>query len=281
MHNIAAAAAAASNAQRRRGDANVASVAKESLREAGYTSPRRAKKWRRASTLLTFQGAHGDTAPSNFTDHLSSKTAALQHVLDDQLEEVMTLAMRVVDEEDAAFLYRCTKLAESSPLLQEAADRRRTAIERAMRDQLARSWGRLRHTMSETAEDLSEGDLFIHRSALAERAHAQEGVLTNARRAHSVEERHWQLDKAAAIREALRLQRIELMGEHEAANAALLEEMQTKLREAAMKMEAVQQAAQAEIDAMREKLRLAEERAVRQREAHDELARKLKDSPAC
>ena len=72
-----------------------------------------------------------------------------------------------------------------------------------------------------------------------------------------------------------------LMGEHEAANAALLEEMQTKLREAAMKMEAVQQAAQAEIDAMREKLRLAEERAVRQREAHDELARKLKDSPAC
>ena len=85
----------------------------------------------------------GDTAPSNFTDHLSSKTAALQHVLDDQLEEVMTLAMRVVDEEDAAFLYRCTKLAESSPLLQEAADVRADRLSSDEYDETtwsARTW---------------------------------------------------------------------------------------------------------------------------------------------
>ena len=57
--------------------------------------------------------------PGTFSKTLDDSSAKLQELLGQHLKEVMALTMRVVDEEDAAFLYRCTRLAESSPQLQD------------------------------------------------------------------------------------------------------------------------------------------------------------------
>ena len=52
-------------------------------------------------------------------------------VLESALREIFTKMMSLVDEEDAVLLYRCTRIAEASPLLLESCDQRRAAMEDA------------------------------------------------------------------------------------------------------------------------------------------------------
>ena len=220
------------------------------------------------------------TPAGTFSKTLDHSSAKLQAVLGQHLEEVMMLTMRVVDEEDAAFLYRCTRLAESSPQLQEAVDRRRLGIERSMGENLRHSWSALRHTVVETCEDLSTNDLSAHRSVLADRMQVQEGTLDQARRAHSLQEKQWQLAQAAAVREALRLQEEEMLARLGGATARLQEEMDRKLREAAVKMEETQRAADAMVEGMRQKLTWAEEATAKVRAEKDEDRRKAEKQQA-
>ena len=218
--------------------------------------------------------------PGTFSKTLDDSSAKLQELLGQHLKEVMALTMRVVDEEDAAFLYRCTRLAESSPQLQEATDRRRAAIERAMDENLRRSFATLRHSVVETCEDLSTENISASRAILADRMQVQKGTLEQARHAHSLQEKQWQLTQADAIREALRLQEEEMLARIAGTTARLQQEMERKLREAAAKMAEVQRAAEAEKEGLRQKLRWYEEQVAKGRKEKDELRRQLKEAEA-
>ena len=77
-------------------------------------------------------------------------------------------------------------LAGSAPQLQEATDRRRAAIERAMDENLRRSFATLRHSVVETCEDLSTENISASRAILADRMQVQKGTLEQARHAHSL-----------------------------------------------------------------------------------------------
>ena len=48
--------------------------------------------------------------------------------------------MTLVDEEDAVLLYRCSRIAQHSPLLLESCDMRRTAIEEGLAERCERLW---------------------------------------------------------------------------------------------------------------------------------------------
>ena len=216
--------------------------------------------------------------PGTFSKTLDDSSAKLQEMLGQHLKEVMALTMRVVDEEDAAFLYRCTRLAESSPQLQEAADRRRVAIERSMDENLRRSFATLRHSVVETCEDLSTENISASRAILADRMQVQKGTLEQARHAHSLQEKQWQLTQADAIREALRLQEEEMLARLAGNTARLQQEMERKLREAAAKMAEIQTAADAMAEGMRQKLRWSEEQTAKERKEKDEYKRKLKEA---
>jgi hypothetical protein len=218
--------------------------------------------------------------PGTFSKTLDDSSAKLQELLGQHLKEVMALTMRVVDEEDAAFLFRCTRLAESSPQLQEATDRRRAAIERAMDENLRRSFATLRHSVVETCEDLSTENVSASRAILADRMQVQKGTLEQARHAHSLQEKQWQLTQADAIREALRLQEEEMLARIAGTTARLQQEMERKLREAAAKMAEVQRAAEAEKEGLRQKLRWSEEQMGKGRKEKEELKRQLKEAEA-
>ena len=56
------------------------------------------------------------------------------------MRSAFSLIMNLVDEEDAVLLYRCNRIAESSPLLLETMDMRRAAIEVALADRLNEVW---------------------------------------------------------------------------------------------------------------------------------------------
>ena len=64
--------------------------------------------------MEVFQAEHQEPFFNAIKDVLAELEAALR--------EVFVKMMTLVDEEDAAFLVRVTRLAESSPLLQEATD---------------------------------------------------------------------------------------------------------------------------------------------------------------
>lgn len=217
-------------------------------------------------------------APGTFSKTLDDSSAKLQEMLGQHLVEVMALTMRVVDEEDAAFLFRCTRLAESSPQLQEAADRRRVAIERSMGENLKRSFATLRHSVVETCEDLSTDNISASRAILADRMQVQKGTLEQARHAHILQEKQWQLTQADAVREALRLQEEEMLARLAGNTARLQQEMERKLREAAAKMAEIQSAADAMAAKMAEKLKWSEEQTAKERKEKDEYKRKLKEA---
>ena len=217
-------------------------------------------------------------APGTFSKTLDDSSAKLQEMLGQHLVEVMALTMRVVDEEDAAFLFRCTRLAESSPQLQEAADRRRVAIERSMGENLKRSFATLRHSVVETCEDLSTDNISASRAILADRMQVQKGTLEQARHAHILQEKQWQLTQADAVREALRLQEEEMLARLAGNTARLQQEMERKLREAAAKMAEIQSAADAMAAKSAEKLKWSEEQTAKERKEKDEYKRKLKEA---
>ena len=222
-------------------------------------------KWLTASSLVGGEApaAAADSPPDpwrGFTRQLDDSRGRLHTLLKVSLDEAVRGAMAVVDEEDAAFLVRVTRLAESSPLLQEATDRRRAAVERALSEQLSGAWTSLRHALNETCEELSVGDVTTHRVVLGERLHAQESLLGQARRAHAVQEHHWQVEKEAAIKEALRLQKIELMSRSEFKAQQLQEQLAQRTRELDMRLEAQRKQAEAQLNELADKLRRTDEK---------------------
>ena len=73
-------------------------------------------------------------------------------VLESALRESFTSVMSLVDEEDAVLLYRCTRIAEASPLLLEACDRRRAAMEEGLAGKLNFVWQATRPRLLESME---------------------------------------------------------------------------------------------------------------------------------
>ena len=123
-------------------------------------------------------------------------------VLESALREVFTTLMTLVDEEDAVLLYRCTRIAEASPLLLEACDQRRASMEDGLADKLNLVWQatrpRLLGAVERAVGSVGRG-LEQH-----ERAELQK-QLENARRASKLQELQLAVEKEAAVKEALRL----------------------------------------------------------------------------
>ena len=59
---------------------------------------------------------------------LADASSSLRQLMAAAKEDSLRLALSVTDEEDAVMLYRCTRLAERSPILLEAVDHRLSLI---------------------------------------------------------------------------------------------------------------------------------------------------------
>ena len=71
-----------------------------------------------------------DAAPSSADAPVAAAAPpAPLEVLETALREVFSSVMSLIDEEDAVLLYRCTRIAEASPLLLESMDQRRASLE--------------------------------------------------------------------------------------------------------------------------------------------------------
>lgn len=81
--------------------------------------------------------ARGSPLPSGGTAEVTPVDPL--DVLESALRDAFSSLMTLVDEEDAVLLYRCSRLAEASPLLLESCDQRRTAIEEGLADKCERS----------------------------------------------------------------------------------------------------------------------------------------------
>ena len=126
-------------------------------------------------------------------------------VLEGALREAFSELMQLTDEEDAVLLYRCTRLAESSPLLLEACDKRRHAIESGLADKLSNLWDASRPKLLDAIGADAE---YIR---VCQSADHKDGVLGSrrqleaARVAAAVREREFVLEKENSVSEALRL----------------------------------------------------------------------------
>lgn len=144
--------------------------------------------------------------PTTRADEPTVDTTAPVEVLEGALREVFIKMMSLVDEEDAVLLYRCTRLAESSPLLLEACDQRRAAMEDGLADKLNLVWQATRPRLLDAVEK-SAGS--VGRGLEAHERDELERQLEVARRAMGVQAQHLAVEKEAAIKEALRQRREE------------------------------------------------------------------------
>ena len=199
----------------------------------------------------------------------SSKTSTAAGILEAALREAFGTLMTLVDEEDAVLLYRCSRIAQHSPLLLESCDMRRTAIEEGLAERCERLWQSARLRLLDT---IAEGNAEVAGRAKEEGSHRtrdKEGRLEAARRAASVRERQHEIEREAAVKETLRLRAEEDAAALARAREAMREEIVGHKRRAWREVAEARGACQQEV-------RRFEERAIKEAEA----ARRLRESLA-
>ena len=127
-------------------------------------------------------------------------------VLESALRDAFATLMTLVDEEDAVLLYRCSRLAEASPLLLESCDQRRSAIEEGLADKCERLWHACRGRLVDSIEQINGAKVSAAKMEASKLAKGDcEERLVAARTASAVREQQFLLEKESAIREALRI----------------------------------------------------------------------------
>ena len=122
-------------------------------------------------------------------------------VLEACLRDVFSSCMTLIDEEDAVLLYRCTRIAESSPLLLESCEMRRTTLEQAFADRLDQLWQSTRPRLVNAVEG---GGPRLTSDADRQKLADYEGQLENSRIASKVRQQHHEVAKDAAVKSAIR-----------------------------------------------------------------------------
>eukprot|EP00965_Chrysotila_dentata_P092482 3051872-Pleurochrysis_carterae.AAC.1 len=108
-------------------------------------------------------------------------------------QEMFVAAMAAIDEEDAVMLYRCSKLAESSPLFLEAVDMRRRSMEKTLAERFGQNLQHLQSIMGSVLGDLNRANVQAHREAVREARAASDEALKAARRAAEMNREHLQV----------------------------------------------------------------------------------------
>ena len=156
----------------------------------------------RSENISPFNPASSSGADVATGSDDSSANVKPLEVLEAALREVFVKMMTLVDEEDAVLLYRCTRLAEASPLLLEACDQRRLSIEDGLAEKLNLLWQGTRPRLLEAIERNSSTaakGLDKHERAILTKE------LENSRKAGALRDKHTAIERQAAVREALRL----------------------------------------------------------------------------
>ena len=153
-------------------------------------------------------------AADSSQQRLERVATPMLQVVESALRDAFVIMMSLVDEEDAVLLYRCTRLAEASPLLLEACDRRRTSMEEALSEKCSRLWTAVRPKLVGAIDEATAPP----RPVVKERSEA-DVRLEQARVAAAVREQQFLLAKDSAVREALRIR-----AEEDESSAARLQE---------------------------------------------------------
>lgn len=150
---------------------------------------------------------------------LADASASLRQLIAAAQADALSLALDVTDEEDAVLLYRCTALAERSPLFLEAVDHRRRAIDQALTSGFERIWGGLAARAQAALDQFSQTSNASFRGRLHERKAQWDESMRVSREAEAHRKRHLRTELEAGQRGALKSQRDQLVCGYEEALA--------------------------------------------------------------
>ena len=126
-------------------------------------------------------------------------------ILEAAMQDAFVAAMTLVDEEDAVLLYRCSRLAEASPLLLESCDLRRKAREEGLAERCQQLWTSSRLRLTDAIDRGHAAARTTSRAASSRDEKERQAKLDIARRAASMREKQHDIETRAAVQETLRL----------------------------------------------------------------------------
>ena len=179
---------------------------------------------------------------------------SLSSVIEAMLRDLFSSTMTLINEEDAVLLYRCTRLAESSPLLLECCDVRRTAIEDGLAKGINSIFRGAQRKLNEIHETAIEAARTGGHNTHAGHASALEAKLEQVRLAAKVQAEHQAVEREVAVREALKVKDAEVEAKLKEEWAAMAEELSEARLLAELSAADVRGRAQSEVEAAQRRL---------------------------
>ena len=218
------------------------------------TSSVASPKSRRATSPEPDGDGGGASTGAAASSSSAGPSESLDGILEATLRELFSSVMTLVNEEDAVLLYRCTKLAETSPLLLEACDLRRVAIEDALADWINAVFHGARRRLNEVGDAAVRAARRGSVNAHADHTAAVEERLEQARLAAKVQAKHAAVQKDTAVREALKAREVEIEAQLAKEWAAMADELSEGRLKAELSAADAKARARSEVDAAKARL---------------------------